>query len=312
MDHCICRLSSTEGSPECLRLWRDGNSEPYLHFLNLANEAAYTFPPLLGTFVLSGGEGRPEWQPLAGLGGVRIYFPILGLMVLVLVPGFACIGRTPSANKKEAGQEGEENESSRLSPRHWLIFAIFSVTTFSISSCWMFGQQVPLYAAYSHLHLSSAEGSQLSLIFYVACITCKVLAIAFSTKVPASKTVLAFLALYVISCTYVLLRGTSLTLTELRVCVAVAGFGYGPLYAAKLVVYTSRTPLTPRMYSLVYFGLVTGVKLLSLVTGLMVEAYPNVIFLSGVLAALAAVLIALLTAYKTRIKEWLNDRGSHK
>ena len=305
----MCRLSSTEGNAECLRLWRGDNSEPYMHFLALALDAGYTFAPMLGTLILSGGEDRPEWQPLPGLGGVRIYFPILGLMVLVVVPGFAWVGMTPSprkgGNDKKSHMEEEENDS-RLSLRHWLIVAIFNVMTFSVSACWVFGQQVPLYAAYSHLHLSSAEGSKLSFIYFVASVANKTLAIAFSTKMPATKTVFVFLALYVTSCAFVLLQGTSLTLTELKVCVVVTGFGYGPLYSSTLVVFESLTPLTPRMYSLAYFGLVTGLKVLSLVTGLLVEAYPNVIFLSGMLAGLAFVLIALLTAYKTRIRECLN------
>ncbi len=299
-------LSITVGSnSECLRLWRGQRNEPYLHFIHMGDTLGLLFTPLLAMMVLSGKVGERGWEPLSGLEGVKIYFPIMGAIVLALVPPFLYFGLLSSSCGPRPEVKKGVTEKSQLSWRHYLMIALFSSMQGLISISWTLGIQIPLYAAYSHLHLSRVAGSSLSLFFRVAFIISRLIVALISVKIKAKVLIYPCLAVFTAPCLYIPYRGTELTAHELEVSVTVLGAGSGPLLTTTLLIFEDLLPLTPRVAGLLPMAEAILKKLLPILIGVMIERNPNDIFLIGVATTLTSVIYLLLEVFSKRINKML-------
>ena len=300
----LIRSHFTGSTAATLQLWKGDNVEPYLHFISLGNPFGYLFASFVGTQVLSSSSSSREdedgWEPIAGLKSVQAYFVLLGLVTLVLLPAYLCI-------ETQSDQDGKKaDEASALSKRHWIIIFVFMVGSFLTSTSYILGEQLPLYAANVPLGLSRSEGSLVALLFWLGYSCSRIVAILISTRIDATRTVHAYLALVVAACAYVW-RDSTLTFAQLQVCVAVVGVGCGPLQSAITLIYEGVLPLTPRILSLAYFGNVAGVKLLPILVGVFIEEHPPCLFYLGGTALGSMIFIfATLQWLKPKIHEFLN------
>ena len=126
---------------EGLRTWRGSNSQPFLHFVALANTLGCIFA---ATFLLtllpedededgggSGGSGGGGWNFL-GLSGVEAYFPALGAATLLS----SCPGLSYFALRKPGGGDGggqrccSDDHPLVMTPTVWLLLLAYNAAAF--------------------------------------------------------------------------------------------------------------------------------------------------------------------------------------
>ena len=278
-----------------------------MHLIHLGDALGFLFAPAVATQVLSSGKGQPGWEPLPGLQGVRAYFPMLGSLVLLCTPCYLYYCMSSPAEADDEEKKALNTGRGSLSWLHWTLVAIFNVIEVLLASTWAVGQQLPLYASKSHLHLPPAAGSSLNLLFWACNVGSRVVATLLASWIRASKAVYVSLVLYVAPSVHIVTRGAALTLVELRACVAILGVSSGPIYSFTLLIFEDIVHITPRISGLIYFGIVLGFKLYPMVIGFFIEEHPSSMFIAGILTGLASVFYACLSIFKARIKRLIQD-----
>ncbi len=276
--------------------------------MHMGEALGYLFAPALATQVLSSKVGEAGWEPLPGLDGVKAYFPILGVMTLALSTiflGFVGLRRPHESRTDQEEELRSAKADSTLSRAQLSVAAVFGLIQLLMGTSWLVGQQIPLYAANSHLRLSRADGASLNLLYRICFVAARILGVLLSLKMRATKTIYLFLALYALPCIFILWRQTDLTLSELEASVAVLGVGSGPLHSTTLLIFEDIMPLTARITSLVYLGQVIGIKLFPVLVGLFIQDHPSTLFVAGVITGLTSALYAMLSVFKMKIKEQL-------
>ncbi len=164
-----------------MRIWRHSarGSEPYLHCVHVCLSTGNLASLLLATQVLQGPSGRPNWVLVPGLSGVQTYFFSTSLIILVATPLFVYMGLCHGGDGN-SGSSKKAKTAKTFTVK--LLVALFMALYFLRSPFTMLGQLVTVFGSESHLRLSSAEGAQLSAIYFAAFISARVAAICLSTR----------------------------------------------------------------------------------------------------------------------------------
>ena len=293
---CRIKLICAGTSAECLHIWRGENSEPYMHFLHTAIPVSNIFASAVATLVLSGRDGGPGWELLPGLAGVRAYFPLIGMITLMLTPAFLYMGlhqetRPDSSNHCSTVDTNRRSSSMQT----WGLIIAFVVTNFSLTTAYVIGNLLPLYAAKSGLGLSRVQGSTLATVFWTCFMTARAVAVFSSLKIPASKSIYVYLMMYMCPCLFVIWKQADLTYEQLLASIAILATGAGPLDSAAYLIYDSHVELTPRVIGIINCGFVISIKVLPVLVGQAIEVYPASLFACSLLALSCLVIFATLS-----------------
>ncbi len=293
---CRIKLICAGTNAECLQIWRGENSEPYMHFLYTADPISQIFASAVATLVLSGSDGGPGWEPLPGLAGVRAYFPLIGMTMLVLTPAFLYMGLCQETRPDQGNGCSTADTTRRCSSvRTWSLIIAFMVTSFSLSTVYVIGKLLPLYAAKSGLGLSRVQGSTLATVFWTFFLSARVAAVIASLKIPASKSIYVYLMMYMCPCLFVIWKQADLTYKQLLASVAIFATGAGPLESAAYFIYSSHLELTPRVIGIINCGFVISIKVLPVLVGQVIEVYPASLFACSLFAIFCIVIFATLS-----------------
>ena len=289
-----------------MTLWQDGNTEPYLHFVHLCLALGVFFSPSLAAQLLPGPSGEPDWVLFQGLPGLHTFYFIIATSALVPMPLLAFF-----ASRYRQNSEDESNTSKKDRPKSWparLLIMLFVGIFFFRSSFTLFGYMVSVFGVESHLHLSSAQGAQLSSIFWGSSISVRILSIALATKLRAKRTIHAFMAMAGLSCLYILCRDNELSLSELQTSVALTALGSGPVYSMTVVFFEEFMPVDLPTTGLFFLGHSVGQNVWAPLVAAFVEENPFVLFWvttvnAGICSSAYLTLALFMTKIRARIKD---------
>ncbi len=293
---CRIKLICAGTSTECLQIWRGENSEPYMHFLHTSTPVSSIFASAVATLVLSGKDKQSGWELFPGLTGVRAYFPLVGMITLMLTPAFLYMGLRQETRPDPGNRCSTAGTTRRsFSVWTWGLIIAFVVTNFSLSTAYVIGNLLPLYAAKSGLGLSRVQGSTLATVFWTCFMTARAVAVFSSLKIPASKSIYVYLMMYMCPCLFVIWKQADLTYEQLLASVAILATGAGPLESAAYLIYDSHMELTPWLIGIINCGFITSIKVLPVLFGQVVEVYPAFLFVCSLFAISCLVIFATLS-----------------
>ncbi len=128
-------------------------------------------------------------------------------------------------------------------------------------------------------------------------------------RIPARRSIYLYLSLASLPCWYIILRGASLTLPELRACLFLSGFGMGPLYATSLLILEDLVPVGVRISGWLFAGDTLGIKILAPLVGQFLDETPQVLFLPGGIAGGCILVYLAIDVFRPMIKAELAAEG---
>lgn len=207
--------SGTSG--ECLRLWRDSNSQPFFHYLSLSHTLGSIFSAALAVPFLEGeGEDGGGGWTFLGLGGIRGFFTAYGTVVFTLSSGFWYLAARARGHQQQQQDQEEEKEEAaaaadgeddfRMTPLLWQLVLLFNVAAFLQLPTTTVGQQMSLFGANSHLNLTQSQSAELAVYYWVPFLVGKVAGIVASLVLSTEIIIYACSPLTLAPSCYILWR----------------------------------------------------------------------------------------------------------
>ncbi len=299
-------LNFTGANAECLRTWRGERSEPYVHLIHTLNAAGMLFAPALGTQLLPREDGEANWRILPEvLTPVQSYFMLMGVLTLLVAPANFYFGVVHS--KQHAKEQPVTRPEAPKKSRPLKLLLVTFVVLFALRTpLKLLGIMITAFGASSHLRLSSAEGAGLSSLYWMCVIAVRLVSIALSTRINGRKMIYVLMATSILSCLYVVCRGSDLTLTDLQVSLAIAAIGAGPQVAINLTLFQELHPVDMSISGILMLGHILGLKLFSPIVGLFVDAHPFFLFSLPIFTcSICLAIYVLLEVFRPNIKHSL-------
>ena len=116
----LAKTGSVTGSyATCMKIWKDRNSEPYVHFIHMFMGIGMLVSPAIGAQLLPRKDGSVVWDLLPGVATpIQSYFLLMGVISLLMAPAHLYFGMTDYRravkNKKAQGISKPELEIKPL------------------------------------------------------------------------------------------------------------------------------------------------------------------------------------------------------
>ncbi len=291
-----------------MKIWQDRNSEPYVHFVHMFEAIGSLFSPIIGAQLLPGRNGKTNWDffPTV-MTPIQSYFLLMGLLPLMVAPVHLYLGwvdyqKIAKKDSKDRYKVKPEPKSRTLK----ILVISFGILYFLRTPLPLLGILITSFGKSSPLELSSAEGAELSALFWTSMIAIRILFIALSNKIDGRRSIHFLMAMCMLSCLYVLLRQSDLTLLELQICLCTAAMGAGPQFAINLVLFKEFSPVDVSVSGMFLLGHILGMKVFSTAMGFFIEDYPYVMFyVPAINTSVCMAIYVILEIFRDRIRKAL-------
>ncbi len=269
-----------------------------MHGIHFLYSCGYFFSPLVAMQFLSSGSSDPGWELIPGLQGAKSYFLVLGLLLLVFVPGFLYAGHASEfrRNKDDGANENRVAADGNISVSLWIMIVLFNFIYFLEIAPWSIGTMMSTYATTSHLQLTLTQAAQMCSIFYGCYAVSRFFAIFTCRLLDATKSIYVYLGLIILAGAAILWRRDDMTLSEVSTYVGVIGLGMGPLYSTTMLVFEHHSPVTSQIVGLVYVADNIRDILLPWTVGQFMDEHPLVLFVASTGTSVVCTLIFVIVA----------------
>ncbi len=296
----------TGGNVECMEIWKDSNSEPYLHFITLCFSVGLFLSPAIASELLPGETETPVLVLVPGLPGLNTFYYIVSIATLISLPAFFQM-----ALRHEEKSENRPSQSKRNSKMTYplrSLTALFVLLYFMRSIFLVMGNILPIFGVESHLHLSSAKSAQLGSIYYGSTIFTKAVAIVMSTKMTSRRTIHFFMAMIFLPTIYISWCGNSISLLELQASITIIGLGAGPMFSMIMIFFEEFAPADLTVTSLLLLGHNIGQNFWPPLLAPFIEEQPLLIFwIAAFNSGLSFLCFAALAIFTSSIKEAIGN-----